>query len=123
MPHFNRKRELFVEFTDEKIVTESLSHFHNSNYCCINLILTILVDSLLCSLLLLRLQRINSSFKIPLLKYYTFVLKSYSFFHLNLIDLDSEEFICEFVVELKSVTILNFSPFGNLRDHPCFTTR
>lgn len=54
--YFDWERQLFVQFTNEEVVTECLSHFHNTNNSCINLILTILIDTFFGSLLLFRLE-------------------------------------------------------------------
>ena len=51
---FNRKLELVVEFGDEEIVRQRFTHFHDPDDGCVNLVLTILEDSFLRRLLLLR---------------------------------------------------------------------
>lgn len=55
--YFDWERQLFVQFAYEEIMTQCLSHFHNTNDGRINLILTILIDTLFGRFLLFRLQR------------------------------------------------------------------
>lgn len=45
----------------------------------------------------------------------------YRFLHLNLVDLDAEQFVFEIVVEIETVSILHIFPSRVLVEDPCFS--
>lgn len=46
--------------------------------------------------------------------------QAYRLFHLNLVDLNPEEFVRKLIVELELVVSLHFASFGNLGEHTSF---
>lgn len=47
----------------------------------------------------------------------------YRFLHLNLVDLDAEQFVFEIIVEIETVSVLHIFPSRVLVEDPCFSTR
>lgn len=109
--YLNRELELIVEFGDEEIVSQHLARLHDPYDSCINLVLAVLKDSLMCAYLLLLLwTQVGSSLKRCTTNWNT----TDRFFHLNLIDFDSEQLGFEVSIEGESIIHLNFLSFWRL---------
>lgn len=45
----------------------------------------------------------------------------YRFLHLDLVDLDPEQFVSKITIEIETVSILHFFPSGVLVEYTCFS--
>lgn len=111
--YLDRELQLIVKFTDKQIVAKSFSHFHDSYYCSINLILSVLENTLFsCFLFFILAMDKKDMIKVicDQVKCHTCRSITYSFLHLNLIDFYSTQFVSELGIISKYVIILNFPP-------------
>lgn len=100
-------------------MTQSFTHFHNAHNSRIDLILSILINSLFRCLLFFRLWNAKSNQLVMIPSEIQPSPNTHSFFHLNLINLYSEQFVRKFVVELKFVLVFDFTPARYFRDDTC----
>lgn len=102
-------------------MAERFPHLHDAHDRGIDLVLPILVDTFLRCFLLFRLWKMKRKIRTLLVDGDRCnVSIAYRLFHLNLVDLNPEEFVRKLVVELKLVVSLHFASFGNLGEHTSF---
>lgn len=103
-------------------MAQSLPHLHDPHNSSVNLVLTVLKDSLRGAGLLLHLEPIRRlQWKPQYLKQREDTATDTNrLFHLDLVNFDPEEFVFEVVVAWKLVAVLHVFTFWDLGEHTSF---